>query len=68
MMMVFANYMMNLVHLLADLVIAGRFHHAITMIIVVAKVMMLLSALFARIMNHKVLPLAWYFESTVTTV
>ena len=67
-MVVFANKMMNLVHLLAELVVAGRFHHAIAVIVVVAKAMMLLSALFARIMNHKVLPPAWYFESTVMTV
>ena len=40
----------------ADLVITGRFHHAIAMIVMIVKGMMVLSALFARITNQKVLP------------
>ena len=60
-MVVLVSKMMDLVHLLADLVIAGRFHHAIAVIVVIAKGMMVLSALFARIMNQKVLPPVWSF-------
>ena len=67
-MMVFANKMMNLVHLLANIVVTGRLHHAIAVIVVVAKGMMVHSALFARIMNQKYLPPVWYFGSTARTV
>ena len=67
-MVVLVNKMVDLVHLLADLVIAGRFRHAIAVIVVTAKGMMVLFALFARIMNQKVLPPVWSFGSTVMTV
>ena len=67
-MVVLVSNMMDLVHLLADLVIAGRFRHAIAVIVVTAKGMMVLFALFARIMNQKVLPPVWSFGSTVMTV